>query len=525
MKKLLSAAALVTIVVTGCIKQKDVDFKNLSIDNWQPDWALPIINANLTLKNVVKLGTVVSENEEGMYSLHYSSNLFSARASDYINIPDQNYNSPGITLTVPQNSVSYSGSVSDSFSSTFGYTDPNGAQLEHINVKSGNMNLNVTSTFNHNVTATVIFPTVLSSGSPLQISTTIAYPSTTGTATFNLAGYNFDLTNGGASKNVLPYKVRFSLTGTGQPIAASNNIAVNVTTSDIEFSFIDGYLGTYSIPIPSDTIEIGVFDNTLSANIFIRNPKIHLNFRNSFGLGVSAKFNNLFGLTNKGDRVNMSISPVSVNGASSPGQTVNSVYTIDSTNSTVQNLFNPAPNVVIYDGAVLVNPAGTTPVYSFVTDTSTIALTADAELPAWFKIIDFALQDTNQMVLPVDTSLLQKAEFKLLMDNAFPLYGSVQLYFADENYNFIDSLVPTASDIVAQAPVDVNGRVTGRSSAVTTFTMEKSEYNAMAPRVKYAVIRARLKTSGNSTIKILSSNNLIVKLAFRFKLNVSSTDL
>jgi len=525
MKKILSVAVVATLVVAGCVKQKDVDFKNLSIDNWQPDWALPILNSNLTLKNVVKTGTIVSENEEGLYSLHYSSSLFSAKASDYINIPNQNYNSPGITLTFPQSSLSFTGSVNDSFSSTFTYTDPSGAQLEHISVRSGNINLNLTSTFSQNVTAIVTFPTVLNGSTPLQISTNIIYPATTSNASANLAGYTFDLTNGGAAKNVLPYKVRFTLTGTGQPIAPSNNIAVNVTTTDVQFSFIDGFLGTYNIPIPSDTIEIGVFDNTLSANIFIRNPKIHLNFRNSFGLGVSTKFDNLFGLTNKGDRVNMALSPVAVSGATTPGQTATSVYTIDSTNSTVQNLFNPAPNVVIYNGTVMINPTGTTPVRSFVADTSTISLTAEAELPAWFKIIDFALQDTSNMLLPEDTSLLQKAEFKLLMDNAFPLYGSVQLYFADENYNFIDSLVPTTSDIVAQAPVDGDGKVTGRSSAVTTFTMEKAEYNAMAPRVRYAVVRARLKTSGNSTIKILSSNNLIVKLAFRFKLNVSSTDL
>lgn len=525
MKKILSVAVVATLAIAGCVKQKDVDFKNLSIDNWQPDWALPILNSNLTLKNVVKTGTVVSENEEGLYSLHYSSDLFSAKASDYIIIPNQNYNSPGITLTIPQSSLSFTGNINDSFSSTFGYTDPSGAQLEHISAKAGNLNLNLTSTFNQNVTATVIFSTVLNGGSPLQISTNITYPATSSTASVNLAGYTFDLTNGGSSKNVLPYKVRYTLTGTGQPIATSNNISVNVTTTDVQFSFIDGFLGTYNIPIPSDTIEIGVFDNTLSANIFIRNPKIHLNFRNSFGLGVSAKFDNLYGLTNKGNRVNMAISPVSVNGATTPGQSVSSLYTIDSTNSTVQNLFNPAPNVVIYDGKVMINPTGTTPVRSFVTDTSTISLAADAELPAWFKIIDFALQDTSNMLLPEDTSLLQKAEFKLLMDNAFPLYGSVQLYFADENYNFLDSLVPSTSDIVAQAPVDADGKVTGRTSAVTTFTMEKATYNAMAPRVRYAVVRARLKTSGNSTIKILSSNNLIVKLAFRFKLNVSSTDL
>ncbi len=306
---------------------------------------------------------------------------------------------------------------------------------------------------------------------------------------------------------------------------AGDHLSANVIMSDIKYSFIDGFLGQYSIPIPSDTIYVGVFDNTLTANVFIRNPKIHLSFKNSIGIDVSAKFDNLYGLTNKGARVDMSIPPVFVDGADAAGQTVATEHTLDSTNSSVQTMFNPAPNHVIYDGNILINPAGPGNTYSFVTDQSTISLDADAELPAWFKIIDFSLQDTTKLILPEDTSLLQKAEFKLLMDNAFPLYGSVQLYFADENYNFVDSLMPTVSDIVAEAPVDIKGHVTGRSQAVTTFSMEHDQYNAMAPKVKYAVVRARLKTSGSSDVKILSSNNLVVKLAFRFKLNVSSTDL
>lgn len=525
MKRILCISTLALLVVAGCVKKKDFDFKNVTIDNWQPDWALPIINSNLTLKNVVKTGTVVTEDAEGLYSLHYSGDIFSAKASDYIFIPNQSYNTPSIMLSIPQSIASFSGSFSDSSSGNFTYSDTSGAQLAHINVKSGTIALNLTSTFRHNISATIVFPTVLKGGVPLQVTTAINFPNTSSAVNVSLADYAFDLTNGNTTKNHLPYKVRFALAGTGEMINAGDHLFASIDMTDIKYSFVDGFLGQYDIPIPADTIYVGVFDNTLTANVFIRNPKINLAFNNSFGLSVAASFDQLYGLTNKGAVVNMAISPIAVGGATTVGQTVTSNYTIDSTNSSVQNMFNPAPNHVVYNGRIRINAAGAGATYSFVTDQSMISLTADAELPAWFKIIDFALQDTVEMTLPEDTSLVQRAEFKLLMDNAFPLYGAVQLYFADENYNFVDSLMPTASDIVGEAPVNSNGHVTGRTSAVTTFEMEHNEYNALAPKVRYAIVRARLKTSGSSDIKILSSNNLIVKLAFRFKLNVSSTDL
>lgn len=530
MKKASGILVVVAMVaIAGCIKKKDFNFKNVTIDNWQPDWALPLINSQLTLKNIVQTGTVVSEDAEGLYSLHYSGDLFSARASDYIKVPNQSYTAPSVMLTIPQSLPAFSGTINDSTSGTFSYMDTSGAQLAHINAKGGSITFNVSSTFNHNVTATLVLPTVKKDGAPLQIPVNVG-PGSTGTISVSLGGYAFDLTNGGVDKNKLPYKVRFTLNGTGQPLAPANSLMASVSMNDISYSFIDGFLGTYDIPIPSDTIYIGVFDNTLSANIYVRNPMIHLSFKNSIGLGVATQFDELYGRTNKGQNVNMVLPPVAVEGATAPGQTKESTKRIDSTNSTIQNIFNPAPNEVIYAGRVRINPGGTGSTYSFVTDSSMVSLTAEAELPAWFHIIEFTLQDTVKLILPEDSSILNKAEFKMLMDNSLPLYGGVQLYFADSNYNFVDSLVPGTDDIIAEAPVDATGKVTGRKQAVTKFVMTHDEYNTMAPKVRYAVIRGRLKSSENTPgaktdIKIQSSNNLIVKLAFRFTLNVSSTDL
>jgi hypothetical protein len=527
MKRLLGVLTLASLVGVGCIKKKDLDFKNLTIDNWQPDWALPVLNSNMTLKDMLPEKSYITEDAEGVYSLHYTGDLFYAKASDYIKIPDQNYTANNLTLTTPLSIAGYTGTVNDTRTGNFAFADASGAQLAHLNIKTGLLTLNVNSTFQHNVAVTITFPKALKGGVPLSVTTNINFPATSNTATIDLSGYNFDLSNGGTTKNNVPYEVRTSVTGTGNTINSTDNISASISMTGINYSFIDGFLGQYDIPIAADTINIGVFDNTLNANIFVNDPKINLSFKNSIGLNVSTKFDNLYGVTATGVRRDITISDVNVAGATSPGLTSVSTHVMDSasTNGAVQNLFNPAPNHVIYNGRVRVNPGGVTSTYSFVTDSSAIALTAEAELPAWFKIITFTLQDTTKLTLPEDTSILQKAEFKMLMDNALPLYGRVQLYFADENFNVVDSLVPTASDIIGEAPVDAQGKVNGRKTQVTTFTMEKDQYNAMAKKVRHAIIKGELKSSGTGSVKIQSSNNLIVKLAFRFKLNVEQTNL
>jgi len=527
MKKALGIITLISLVGLGCIKKKDLDFKNLKVDNWQPDWALPILNSNLTLKNILQPKTYLTEDAEGVYSLHYTGDLYYRRASDFILIPNQNFTTPGVTLSTPMAVASFTGTINDSYSNHFTYTDTSGAQLAHINVKSGTISLTLNSTFKQNVSAVITFPTAKKAGVALQVNANVNWPSSSSTASIDLSGYNIDLSNGNTTKNYLPYTINFTVAGTGETLLPGDALSASISMTDIKYSFIDGFLGSYDIPIPADTINVAVFDNTLNASIFINNPKINLAFKNSLGLNVLTTFDDIYGLTATGIRRNMSVAPVTVVGASSAGQTAVSNYTMDSANTggAVQNLFNPAPNHVIYDGRVRINPGGTGSTYNFVTDSSAITITADAELPAWFKIITFTLQDTVKLELPVDTSLLQTAEFKMLMDNALPLYGRVQLFFADASFNFLDSLVPTASDIIGEAPVDGGGHVNGRKSQVTTFSMTHDHYNAMAPHVKYAVIRGSLKSSGSNSVKIQSSNNLIVKLAFRFKLNVSSTDL
>jgi len=515
----------VVILFAACINKGDLDFKNIKADNWTPDWAFPLINAQLTLKNLVKTNTYVSQDASGMYSLHYSGRLFSVKAADFVNIPDQHFQTGDIaSLQVPVSLPSFTGTIKDSFSNNFNYTDTSGAQLQHIKMKSGNIHLNLTSTYNQNLSVILSFPNITKNGIALQLPANVNYPSTNTDVNVDLSGYTIDLTNNNTTNNYMAYKVVYTISGSGQPIAQSNRISASIDLSNVKYSYIDGHLGKYSVPIPHDTILVSIFNNILNANIFLRNPKLHLSFANSFGLGVTAQLDSLYGLTNKGQRVPMTLPSIAVNGATTLGTTANSVYDVDSTNSTIQNMLNPAPNQIIYGGAVNINQTPGT-AYNFITDTSSITMSLDAELPAWFRIIDFSLQDTMKMLMPKDTNILEKAEFKMLVRNAFPVYSSVQLYFTDEQYNILDSLITPTNNLIAPAPVNANGVVNGYKDAISTFAMEHGRYEKFAGKVRWGLIRGNLKSSGTGDVQIHNTDSLRLKLALRFTLNISPNSL
>ncbi len=525
MKKTVYLLLSLWVLGIGCIKKSDLDFKHIQVDDWTPDWAVPLVYGNLTMKNLIKTGDLITVDQNGLYSLHYFNNIFTVKASDYIKIPDQIFTTPGFTLTNPISSPSYTGTVNDSSSGHYNYVDTNGAHLNHINIKSGNIHLLVSNTFKQNVTVSIVFPTITKAGIPLSISSAITYPASSTDIYANLAGYILDCTNGGTTNNYVAYKMYFTLTGTGQPIVVSDNISAHVDITSLNYSFIDGFLGRYTIPIPPhDTIHVNVFNQNIVANIYLKNPSLKLRISNSFGISATANLYNIYTITNKNESQEFTIPAININGAPSVNTTGLTEFTIDSTNSSIQTTFNPGPNKVVYDGSFSLN-AGLTSGYNFISDTSTLNLGAEVIIPACIKIYELSVGDTLQLQLPQDTSLVQYAQFKLLTENGFPLYGAIQLYFTDNNYNIIDSLIRPNGSVVHEAPVDGNGIVTGTTRAVTTFTMEHASYNAMANKTKYVIIKSNLYTSGTSTVQIHDVNFMNVKLALRFTLDVPQTPL
>ncbi len=524
MKKNLFLLLFCFTIIVSCVRKDDFNFSNLKISNWTPDWAFLLLNAHLLFSNFVKAGDVINIDSNGLYSLKYSSSPYSIKASDYIKIPDQNFNTGNFTLTSPITNASFTGSISDSLSNHFSYTDTSGAQLQHIVLKAGILQLNITSTYNQNISFIITFPNIKNGSNSLSVSSTISYPATTVSNNVDLSGYTIDMTNGGTAHNYIAYKINYTITGSGQPINATNTLSATIGYTNLQFSFVDGTMGHYTIPIPNDSIDLNIFNKTITASIYLQNPLLHLNFINSFGMGVTAQIDSLYGISTSGSIINMSLPVMSILGATTLGTTAISNYTIDSTNNTFRNILNPSPNKLVYRGRVLINPGGGT-AYNFISDTSSIKLTVDAELSAWLKIINFSLQDTTKLILPQDTNILTKAQFAIQVINAFPLYASVQFYFADSNYTILDSLIKPNNNIIPQAPVDNNGIVNGTNTSTTYFIMNHDQYNVMANKVRYGFTRGNLYSSGSGAVQIHNKDNVSLKLAVRFSLNVSTNGL
>jgi hypothetical protein len=527
MKSKIIFTLIIALAIAGCNKDL-LKIKNIKIeDDVAGDWVIPLVKSKLTLQNIIpdSLGLLYIDSN-GLYTIHYQSKVYEALAKNYISLPAQSFNTGNIVLSTGISLPTWSGTVSDNANGTFVYAATNGAQLKHIQLKAGSMQVALNTSFQHSVTATYTFASIIKSGSPLVVSVPIVYPATSASTSISLANYTVDLTNGGAGNNTIPYTVAYTLMGSGQPIAASDFINADVNITGLQFKFIDGYLGNATIPMPQDSINLQIFDKGSSTNIFMEDPQLHFTIQSNWGFSGIAKFDKLYGVNTNGTTSNIGgaffNNPINVLGPSVVGQTYINNYFVNKTNSDLQTILNPSPNKIVYQTSLEVNPASMGITNNFVFDTSKLVVNAEAILPAWFKLNISNVLDTFPInTLPKDTSLVESIEIKTRIENAIGVTGTVQIYFQDQFYNTLDSLFTTNTIVLPEATMDATtGLVITPGVKIIIAKITNTQYKAIADKIKYGVIRASVKSSGTASVKIKAADYININMAARALLKV-----
>jgi len=200
------------------------------------------------------------------------------------------------------------------------------------------------------------------------------------------------------------------------------------------------------------------------------------------------------------------------------GQIATTTLLLDKNNSTIKPAINIAPQYIVGAISAQSNPSGI-PTTNFVLDTSRFTVNAQLELPLWGKAWDFILQDTiafdYQSTTPMD---VEWAEFKLILDNGFPIDGKCQLYFVDSDYAVLDSLLnPFQQALVSAIPGSPpDYRVVSNTKTTTKIRWDGPRWAHLAT-CKHILVRAYLNTanSGTTIVKIYSDYGLDTRLGVR----------
>ena len=522
-----------TLWLTGCLPEDDLS--ELEIKSLSPSVALPLLNTNLTVSDIITIDKedgLLTENDDQTYSVLYRSGVVSETAETFLPaIPDQQntqafslgINSPAFQMKSPPQK--FEGQME---------LDMAGLEIFSLESKQGKINLTLTSDYQHDLDIKLTFPSIKhrTTGDPLVWNDTISY---WGNRTVNweddLANYSLALTDG-----EIGYELEVAIQGSGQPISASQELRLDASMTDIKFGYMSGNFTGITVPIPADTLQIPLLAGAVDGTIGL-NPTLRFQFLNSFGVKLTSDLSNCVVVQKSGKNVQLTDKPdhVFFNGdyelpylQRREDSVATQDHTVDEFSSNIRTAFVELPRSFRYGLGFTLNDAPEDT--SFVTDQSQMGVETQVELPLE-GTFDIILEDS----IPVNFEDLEEVEeLKVLIktENGFPLAANLRVFFLDEDGQLISdeaqrpvSLFGEEDQLLVAA--DLLDSSTGKTRPATvdlpiTATLNRDKFE----RVRFAthlLVRTALSSESDTDnrVKLYSFYNVRFSLATQIKTSIN----
>ncbi len=511
----IRALALWILLMTGVSCFRDVP-EELVLPRWTPAWAGPLINSTTTLRQIVeeKGGNVQIETRaDGFLTLVYFTELFSARASDLLPLPDT-------TLTaarLPAAPGTYSPNQPlppQTIEAALPFQIPN-ARLSRMALKAGQLRMRLTSALRHRVQVTLTFPTFTRAGTSLTRTFDLDFAGTVPvvrTDSEDLTGYVAEFTPGDAGTSALPYRLTTTVTPRGGPVSGTDSLRLEVGFTDLAYSVLNGQFAFPDLlRLALDTIQLDIFDSRFDGEIIFEDPSVLTVFDNSFGVPLRARLTNLRTIPLNGNTVTLagpgveSLADFGVAAAPTPGSSALTQRRLDRTNANVGAAFNPAPFWVTFQLDAF-NATALVP--GFVLDTSQLRITAQTRLPAEGRIVSYTTSRFETLSLPPATNA-DTLTFRFDFTNGYPIAVRAQLYFLNEAGQVLDSLLTDTdgtgtAGLLGPAPVDGTGRVRESVASTEFFVFDRPRYRRLFEEATQIEVRTRLQSleGGLRTVRL-----------------------
>lgn len=505
-----------------------------TLSSYEPDLAAPIVHSKMTIGDILpeQLGTFLNVANDNFVTLIYSSSNESRAMGEYILFPNQVFNQNLVLSASDANQINGGSSASINALGTATMIT-NGEQFTAASLTGGTMEVNITSDVPASGTITVTWPLVLKNGNPLTRTITINYTGglpVVGTASIDMSGYTVDLSPNVSDFNALNYTYTATLAG-GSAASAGQSVLVSAAMNNVLYDRISGNLGTRLIDIDPDTTFIQLFNNASlpDLGVFdILEPTLKVSVSHDMVIASQGQVAQLLGYKFNNQPVifnapTLTGGPLVVSSSPVLGQMVTSSYTADYTNSTLKNLVEQKAPKLITDLDVTINPTGGAALNE-VMATSKFKVDKELQLPLRGLAFNFFVQDTAEFSLGNITESIQEALFRIATINSFPVDGRMQLYFVDESYVIIDSLITNVNDkVIVSAPINSDGKSIGTSTKTVDVLMDETRINRLKDS-KNVIIRSYIASAndGAQNVKIYSDNFIDIKLGMRVTLKLEN---
>lgn len=408
-------------------------------------------------------------------------------------------------------------------------------EIEKLKINTGNLGYTLVSNSSISGSYTITLPTALkSNGSPVTETVQIN-GNTNFTSLVPINNTEIDLSTISSQRfNMIPVNYTISVSSNGGLINfnMNDNIHVNINMLNPDLDYAKGYFGQISQPTnDTDFLDTGLDEifNHITGLFHISSPLIKFNYSNSFGIPVEVTLN----ATGRRNplTVNLVLAPFTILYPTSLSvRDVTSSFVINKTNSSLPDLISLLPSEIGFAGSGRMNPTGrpTGGGTNYVFGNSRFLGSVELEVPLelWIKNLQFS--DTlDNFLKPENNENSFRAEdmdllkVNIVAENGFPLAASVKMMLYDPIKKSVLKTIDAAS-LLLPAPVDANGKSTGKTKSSTTIELKKDFFDAINSANKIIYMFTLITTdNGTKDIKIYSDYSISFKASVVVKPNLN----
>ncbi len=521
---------LASVVLTmGSCKQ------DIGGSEWDVDVLAPVIKTTLTMADLVA-DSLLTADAEGGLRFKIETPLIDLPLDSILKIPDTTI-SKGISLGANLNNIPPGTQllpVADATQYELG-----DLALKKVVVREGTLKLKVSSVLATKVEFEYSIPGANKFGSVFQTSQTVEAGSATNPSSldleFDLSGYSINLTGiTGTGFNTLATVFVIRTAEDGDTI----DIIANQEFFNLEYGFVGilpdyglGYFGQESINSENETTELDVLNRITDGQMFLDSVTIGLSLTNPVGADARFKLDELGSInTRTNSTVNLSHQIVGSNVLLSRAQDVSGTaesvipynvhYELNNANSNIKQFIENLPDQLSFTFGFDLNPLGNVSAGNdfFYYDRPFQAL-MDIDVPLRTTLTNLTLVDTLDWDLSEIgvVESINSGSFTLVVNNAMPLEGMIELILMDENAVTLDTLLVPST--IAAPPLDAQNKVIAPLESRILIPIPDKTSNVLK-QTKKVRIRVRFNTASQpDLIEFYEDNFIDVKLIGNFNIN------
>ena len=402
----------------------------------------------------------------------------------------------------------------------------NGEEIDKIVIKTASFDFNINYGIKANASIQVSIPSVTKNN--VAFTETINLVSdynnaTTLSTSFSLDGYEVDLTQINPGSNELKIIINPTILNSNQffDFNINDQVSVDVELKNMQITLVEGYFGNSTVNFTQSTGDLDFGNNDFLEYFSFKEPVIKLLFDNSLGLPMGLNIDlNLEGKNGNEDLdLSSKLNNFVIAGAPTYGQMVTSTLVIDNETNIVEAM-DVKPNKATIGGSVLLNPSGK--IKNFAQDTSKLRVRVDLEIPLYGTVNNYVFLDTLEQDMSDILTNVEDVVLKTTIINDLPINGSIQLYFADENYIIIDSISDNKRLLIGAAITDSNGDLVNSTKLINDFELDKEKIERIKATkhiIISTLVSSREDLNGAIAGRIYDFYKMQIKLAIKAQTN------